>query len=201
MARRGSFRRSGVSQSQRRKKTWISLKAATGAVDADASAFQTSLIMTSSNMAAKIGGFAKVARAAISVGDAVVGDEQSSFPEESTILRARGSLLFPKIDVGSVGVLVDQQFAFGFGVTDLRSLTEGSFPGPIIDSDWDGWMFLRQSTVSAVDSIGTVVDVKAMRKIQTGDAFFVAAETVSGDGVTLNFGTWVFDLRLLILLP
>jgi len=63
-------------------------------------------------------------------------------------------------------------------------------------------MFRRQSSVSPLDSEGTNVDVKSMRKIQDGEAFFVSTEVVRGQAVVSEvFHTWIYDLRLLVLLP
>ncbi len=203
--RRGGFRSRGISQSQRRKKTWFQAKIANeDAAVAGRSRFATSFNLETLAPGAGVGISEKVAFASIADPDVGEGGEVSSLPEESTILRARGSLVFPKTDItaGLQQGWVSQQFAYGFGVMDVRSLVEGSFPGPIIDADWDGWMFLRQSGVAPVDSIGTVMDVKAMRKIQSGDAFFMAAETVNGEGATPGVvGSWNVDLRVLLFLP
>jgi len=62
-------------------------------------------------------------------------------------------------------------------------------------------MFLRQSAVSPVDSEGTMMDVKAMRKIETGDSLFFAAQSVAGSATGAPLATFVFDARLLMLLP
>ncbi len=200
--RRGSFRRGGgISDAQRRKKTWVSLKVATGANTAPESDFMTAIEMET----AISGGVfqpSKVAIIAVNDPTAQIGNESSSLGEETTILRTRGSLLFPKSDPAQAASpnLIVQQNAFGIGVTDVRSLVNGVFPGPIVDADWDGWMFLRQSTVTPVDSVGTVIDIKAMRKIESGDALFVAAESISAMAAT-TAASWVFDLRFLLLLP
>jgi len=122
-----------------------------------------------------------------------------SLPSESTILRVRGSLVFPKTNAGTANVL--EQFSFGFGVSAISDNLSSSYPAPITDMDWDGWMFLRQSGASVQSAFGSVIDVKAMRKIQDGELFFIAAEgvTVGGTGTADNL--WIFDLRLLLLLP
>jgi len=202
--RGGSFRRGGISDSQRRKKTWISAKAATAAVGGGDASFMTALQITLPAPLAGLGDrvFGGIALFQDPTG-LPEGGEVSTLPEESTILRARGSLLFPKSDPtsGVEPLTIDQQSAFGIGVTDVRSLSAGVFPTPIIDSDWDGWMFLRQSTVLPVDAIGTVVDIKSMRKIMSGDALFFAAETINGASTGGTATSWTFDMRFLILLP
>ncbi len=199
MAHRRSFRGRGISDAQRRKKTWISIKVATtgaGPLDPE---FLTAFTLTTP-AAATAGESVVDTLALISDPLTGIGDELSTLPEESTILRIRGSLTFPKSDgTPSTTPTVSVQHAFGIGVASIRSLVGGTSPAPIVDADWDGWMFLRQSTVAPVDSIGTVVDVKSMRKLRGGDALFVTAETVAiGAGVEVS---WAMDLRLLILLP
>ncbi len=206
MAHRASFRRSGISQSQRRKKTWGSLKIETTASPSTTNAAFTTSIKLRSNIvigaSTAAGNMRKGYLGLVSEGvSAGVGDELSTLPEECTILRARGSLLFPKTEVGT-GTEVDTQQVFGFGVTDIRSIVNAAAPHPGLDPDWDGWMFLRQSAVAPVDSVGSIVDVKAMRKIQTGDAFFVAVTSMNiGASGAVAAADWIFDLRLLILLP
>ncbi len=198
--RRGSFRGRGISESQRRKKTWISVKTATGGSGSLASAFTTANIMETPVTTASAGSFGTDIFALVS--DPVVeqGEEASTLPEECTILRARGSLLFPK-NLAAAGPIIEDNYSWGFGVTDIRSIQGFSAPGAIIDADWDGWMFLRQSGVSPVDSMGTMVDVKAMRKIKNGDALFFSAQAVNGGSTITPAGQFLFDLRLLILLP
>ncbi len=198
--RRGSFRRGGISDSQRRKKTWSQVKVSSGGTQSGTSLFVTSIRMTTAATSATSGATTADLIAAIDEGIVGNGDEQSTLPDECTLLRARGSLLFPK-NVPGTGSLTADNYAWGFGVTDIRSLVNGQSPGPIVDADWDGWMFLRQSAVSPVDSEGTMVDVKAMRKIQTGDALFFAAQAVNGSSAITPQGDWQFDMRFLILLP
>ena len=202
MARRGSFRGSrGISDSQRRKKAWVSIKNILDPSGAQQSNFQTSLVINLPESTAGPGGRAEAFRGVIADPVSGVGDEFSTLPEESTILRVRGSLLFPAHDITATAASVGAQYAFGFGVTDIRSIVNGVAPGPIVDADWDGWMFLRQSAVADITYPGSVIDVKAMRKIKTGDAFFMAAQSVTGFAATAPAEDFTFDLRLLMLLP
>jgi len=199
------FRGRGISDSQRRKKAWIGLKQLVpGTPGSGDGSFTTSIKLTTpiGSGSTAPGNFSSAIAAFISDPDPQIGEEASTLPEECTILRARGSLLFPKTVPGTVANQIDIQHSFGFGVTDIRSIASGIAPGPILDVDWDGWMFLRQSTVAPVDSVGSAVDVKAMRKIKTGDAFFVAATAMDvAGGAFVPTADWIFDLRLLILLP
>jgi len=196
MAHRASFRRSGVSQTQKRKKTWIAIKQLIAAGVNPGILTSIELSTTSPGIL----GQATREVFLVAGGDQTGGNPlTSTLPEESTILRMRGSLLFPKTTI--TGGLIDTQFAFGIGVTGLSSATSaGSYPGPITDSDWDGWMFLRQSTLPPVEANSGIVDVKAMRKINSGEALFMSVEAVDG-GATQDTGNWVFDLRVLLLLP
>ncbi len=201
MAHRRSFRGRGISDSQRRKKTWISIKTAVAAAGADSS-FSTSIVQSTAATDANPGNFRTSTFAVITDELQTVGDELSNLPEECTILRARGSLLFPKntIIAGASGP-VEDQYAWGFGVTDIRSIVGLSSPNPIVDSDWDGWMFLRQSALPPVEATSGIVDVKAMRKIRGGDALFFTAVGMNGRTTITPAGDFVFDMRLLILLP
>lgn len=191
----------GISEAQRRKKTWVQLKSEVNAAGGNESQFQTSFMIGVPASIGAVGGTEKTAFAAISDPAVPVGlgDEVSTLPEESTILRMRGSLVFPPHVTAVANI--PSQYAIGYGVTDIRSIVGGAFPGPIIDADWDGWMFLRQSGVGPLDAFGSEVDVKAMRKLQGGDTFFVAVESVAGTGAGADAAEWNFDLRLLLLLP
>ncbi len=202
MAKR-SFRGRGISESQRRKKSWFVMQLATGAVGAGNVSVVNSVIMTTPAIGMTAGSSAAVLVSATSDPEIETGEEFSTLPNESTILRIRGSLNFPKNEAteGDLTGVPEFSFAFGMGVTDVRSLVEGTPPQPITDAGWDGWMFLRQSTVSPLDSEGTVFDVKAMRKIKSGDAFFMIGQGVSGGATGVSGGMWQVDARLLMLLP
>ncbi len=197
------FRGRGISDSQRRKKTWVSARVGVGGAVAGQADSQTAIFMQTLATGAAVGSHSESAFILVNDPSVLEGDERSTLGEEVTILRARGSLVFPPYSTGQgtlTGTVTDQ-YAWGFGVTDIRSLVKNVFPGPIIDSDWDGWMFLRQSGVAPIDSAGSIVDVKSMRKIESGDALFFAAQAVSGDAVVTPGAAFVFDMRFLILLP
>ncbi len=203
MARKRSFRPRGISDSQRRKKTWVQVGIANGAVGAGNMAFATSLLIETPTIGSGAGSNDFALFGLVQSGATEVGDESSVLPDESTILRMRGSLNYPKNSAtqGTLPGVPQEQFAFGMGVTDVRSLVNGASPLPITDASWDGWMFLRQSSIAPLDSEGTIVDVKSMRKIKSGDAFFVVGQGVAGGGGTSFNGMWQLDLRILLLLP
>ncbi len=199
MARRAFRGRSGISQSQRRKKTWVQVvEAAGGSANAPGfvSTFEVALAPNTTPGNNTKFGFV------VASGDGTQGAPLvSNLPSESTILRIRGSLAFPKNNYNGTG-LVNTQVAIGYGVTSLTDLNSDSYPGSISDGSWDGWMFLRQSAVAPVDSEGSIVDIKAMRKINDGETLFVQTESVAGDG-TPSAAVQLFqlDIRILLLLP
>ncbi len=201
MAHRRTFRGRGISDSQRRKKTWIAVKEQTGATGALQSFFRTSISMNVAATGSVNGDSQSATFGLIDVGSAPGGDEFSMLPEESTILRIRGTLDFPKNVKGSIAQVVNAQYLWGIGVTDIRGIVNGANPLPITDSDWDGWMLLRGGTLPPLDATGTILDIKSMRKLKTGDALFIAVQSVNGASVIAPAAEWFFDLRLLILLP
>jgi len=121
---------------------------------------------------------------------------------ESTILRIRGSLTVPKSDYSSLSTAVFVH-AFGIGIVSDAAAEALAVPNPATATgyDWDGWLFVRQSNQSTVESQATIVDVKAMRKWRSGDSIVF----VAGSATSLIAGTpaveFGFSLRGLFLLP
>jgi len=188
----------GVSDSQRRKKTWNQIKELSAVGSGQAPGFHTNFELSVTPGAVTGIGVRDGFILATGVGTGV-SPIVSSLPEECTILRIRGSLVFPKYIVGAGAGAVD--CSFGMGVSGISDLDSNSYPAPISDADWDGWMFKRAGAVSPVDPTGAIVDVKAMRKIKSGDAFFVQVEAVPESTTSTAALFWQFDLRLLVLLP
>jgi len=197
---RGSsrFRGRGISQAQRRKKTWVGMKelAAAGAASPG---FLTSFHLEPITTA--VGGDGGRDGFIAMTGDGSGTDPfLGTLPAESTILRIRGSLLFPKNEFMVEPQGLTKQFSFGIGVTGISDNVVSSYPAPISDVDWDGWMFLRGSAVAPVDSVGSVIDIKAMRKVNDGEALFAMAEVVTNTN-GISTGSFLFDIRVLLLLP
>ncbi len=196
--RRGSFRSRGISDSQRRKKTWGQVKILVDGAETPGFVTSIGLQVGTGSVAGR--GF-RDGFFLLSGDGTGASPFSSTIPEESTILRIRGSVSFPKYTALATGTS-NVDTAIGFGVAGISDNISTSYPAPITDADWDGWMFRRASSVSPVDSEGTVVDVKAMRKVKSGDMFFVMVEAVQGlNNVTPATFDWQVDLRILILLP
>jgi len=166
MAHRRSFGRGrGISQSQRRKKTWIPFVApATG----DGLSFGDDGLILS---------FVAASQSITSPGGQTVGffSISDEIPEESTILRIRGSLELPK-NVAGAGSNVH---AVGIGVMERTAAESGVVPNPASPAGaaWDGWMFYRSTMLPPVEAESSLFDVKSMRKVQGGYAVIIVAGT------------------------
>jgi len=119
---------------------------------------------------------------------------------ESTLLRIRGVLSVPKSSYGSSAAGI---VAFGIGIVSDKAATAEAVPNPATATgyDWDGWMFLRQNITQVLDPAGEIVDVKSMRKWQSGDSivFVAGASTDAAAGFASQAVS--FSLRGLFLLP
>jgi len=176
--------RGGISDSQRRKKSWRSLPQGLGSEPN--------------------GFFLQTASAALPDNHTtVLFFSTTNNPDiaESTILRIRGFL-----EVQKTSSLVGGTDAYAFGIcvaSEHSAAVVDGVPNPASaeGADWDGWMFLRSSTEVAVDIQGTIVDVKAMRKIKSGDALCLVAGFSTNNSSGGPVGTFVGSLRGLFLLP
>ena len=199
--RSSRFRGRGISQAQRRKKTWLQVSALVGAGQSSGLGGSLQFEVTTPTQIGSANRDGFIAMSGDGTGDSSF---EGSIPSESTILRIRGSLAFPANLPRTIGNLEvgDNQFNFGIGVSSISDNQATSYPAPISDSDWDGWMFLRQSAVADITYPGSVVDVKAMRKINDGEALFIMAEGLTGSSAGTSVDAeWLFDLRVLLLLP
>jgi len=209
MARRASFRGRGISQSQRRKKAWSALSGpAVGQDLTGQGPFTPTLnyqIAAGTTDAFGLGADAL----AFTVES---GQLEGDIPQEATILRIRGSLILNKnvTDVGNTPPISDQgidTFAFGIGVMETGATRLGAFPNPATPdgSDWDGWMFYRSINSAVLDAEGSIIDVKAMRKVQSGQTLIMVAGVQSAmyDNAvgTLAGLSAALTARILLLLP
>jgi len=168
--------RSGISQSQRRKKVWAAFQTLANA-DGQLST-ELTLILNFDATPLTVGA---VSSAAIGY---VFG--QDSIDKESTLMRTRGALQMQKNEVDNAAGGDQTVFAFGIGVMETGAATLGAFPNPASPAGavWDGWMFYRSQNQGAVDANAGIVDVKSMRKIQSGYSLIMVmgVHTVSNDG-------------------
>jgi len=195
MAHRRSFQGRGISQAQRRKKSWIAFKAPCN----------DGLLFGDNTLTIR---FSAPAGALLtSPQGQTVGffSEIGEFPDEGTLMRIRGSLNLPKNTVGGGSC---QNFAFGIGVMERTAAELGAVPNPASPegAEWDGWMSYRTMNSSVVDAAGSIVDVKSMRKIQSGYALIVVVgshETTTSVGGAASAPAIEaeFSARGLFLLP
>jgi len=152
----------GISDSQRRKKTWESMdNSFLGTEDVIGTQLLPPGLIAAGESASIL---------AFSTAD------NPSFAE-STILRIRGYVDVPK-STTDTGVAFQTAFAFGIGiVTEQAADSVIGIPNPatITGQDWDGWLFLRSSNQIALDITGTMLDVKAMRKWKGGESIVLVA--------------------------
>jgi len=184
MAHRGNFRGRGISESQRRKKTWAGLTFLNQSINGlQLQIPDLSGTPPSDSMA--IAQFSASTAAGLT---------------ESTILRIRGSVLIPKSSpVGTSSSLV---VAFGIAIVTDEAAVQVAIPNPatVEGADWDGWMFYRAVVSAVLDADATMFDVKAMRKLQGGMSLVLVAGAAS-DGSVVTVGNVDVIARVLFLLP
>ena len=122
---------------------------------------------------------------------------------KATIVRIRGNALvtLSVVDIAAEGFVG----ALGLGVFTAEAFAAGaaSMPGPLVDSDWDGWMWHSFFQVLSVANTGEgsvmqrfEIDTKAMRKLEDSQILAGVAEvTERGDGTTLALSA---DTRVLL---
>jgi len=119
---------------------------------------------------------------------------------ESTLLRIRGTV---SVEKSAYFPSVAEIQAFGIGIVSDQAAEALAVPNPATATgyDWDGWMFLRQSSEIAVDVQGTMMDVKSMRKWQSGDSIVFVAGAATDNPAGFTATQLLFSLRGLFLLP
>jgi len=167
MARRASsFRgRSGISESQRRKKTWTGFVVGTGMKN----------------------GFSLPVPAAPDNSESLAliffPADGTAALSESTLLRIRGTVSIPKSTPASP---VNTVVAFGIAMVTNEAAAAGSVPNPatVFGADWDGWLFYRSTVLDTVETQAGIFDAKAMRKFNGGTSlvFVGGAATDTGTG-------------------
>jgi len=199
MAHRGAFRSRGISQSQRRKKSWIQI---TGATNIDGTIFGAQNPNLQFVIASGTGASDTEGASFGFVSDPVL----DNVPAESTILRIRGSINMPKNTTDNVNEV--KNYAVGIGVMEATAALLGAFPNPATPDGgaWDGWMFYRSIQATALDANATQFDVKSMRKVQSGQSIIVVFGRFISTADGANVGGIPEDkaqlnMRALILLP
>jgi len=200
MAHRRSFRGRGISESQRRKKSWIQV---TGPPTDGVLVGSSQTPNLQFNIVTQVPATNPVGASIGFISDPVL----DKVPPESTILRLRGSVNLPKNQFTGVEV---QTFAIGIGVMESTAAALGAFPNPATPEGgaWDGWMFYRSQQQGALDSNAGIVDVKSMRKVQSGQSIIIVfgeAIATTDDTIPPFIGgaqsKAEMNLRALILLP
>jgi len=159
---RSNFRR-GISETQRRKKTWEGIGLA-GADEIGVTQFV---------------GSPSIGSPTLSIVSLTSQDAGSLV--EGTLLRLRGSLILPKSIPGSAAAASVVAFGIGFVTDDAGNAAAVPNPATTIGADWDGWLFYRSNVAAALDANATILDSKAMRKWGSGMslALIVGAATSS----------------------
>jgi len=145
-----TFRRGGISDSQRRKKTWSGF------------AEVGSLVNGFELPGATTGGAAGSALSLLQFSAA------NSILSESTLMRIRGSVSIPKSTPDQAGA--NFIAAFGIAMVTDEAATAGAVPNPadVNGASWDGWLFYRSTVLDTVETQAGVFDAKAMRKFNGG---------------------------------
>lgn len=200
MSHRRFFRGRSVSQSQRRKKVWGAFRALAG--DAVDTGTEGTLLMNFAGTSTAIIGNRSDAVTSFVFEAQNFGNE---IVPESTLIRLRGALELTK---NSIDVTDQFTRAFGIGVIETGAALLGSTPNPASPegANWDGWMFWRSIQQGALDANAGIVDVKAMRKIQSGYSlvFAMGEHVVTDNGTPPSVGAFTsgfFTARGLFLLP
>jgi len=141
---------------------------------------------------------------------AFIGSGLNVLVDGITAVRIRGYL---KMELHVVsGILSGFSGAFGIGKTSLAAFTAGiaSVPTPITEQGQENWLYWQPFNVNAISAtiadgvnanavvFETVIDSKAMRKMDVGDVLYAAIETVEVGTATMD--VW-HDSRILAKLP
>jgi len=189
MVHRRSFRGGrGVSESQRRKKAWFGMNVSPGQGNDLSGGGLTPPDLVGAGESSKSLVFLSSGNEALA---------------ESTLLRIRGSLDFPGNTI-SPSNASNEIFCFGIGVvSDTAATFETGIPNPAtgVGYDWDGWMFLRSSSLKPADANATLVDVKSMRKWRSGESIVFVAGMATNNVAGMLGQQFQFNLRGLFLLP
>jgi len=175
-----------ISESQKRKKTWLSF------TNYSEDIWGTSIAPNSIGAP----GSSLVVAATLS---------ENGLPE-STLLRIRGWIHVPRSDLAQDNADATDVFAFGIGFVTDEAAQLAAVPNPATaeGASWDGWMFLRTHLeVAANDEtyVDTEFDVKAQRKWMSGQSLIFVAGFSTDKIAGLSGEDFSIQARGLFLLP
>jgi len=153
--RRGGFRgRSvGISQTQRRKKSWLAFSTAGNEHAGVAIATGDTGAAPGSNL-----GVALITSV----------DGETAGLVEGTIMRIRGTIDVPKSTVLTTAQSTVVAFGIGFVTDEAGQGLAVPNPATGAGQDWDGWLFYRSNLQGALDANAGIMDSKSMRKWNSG---------------------------------
>ena len=138
----------------------------------------------------------------------ILGGAVQVVPEGSTLVRTHGSFQAYLASANAI----DSGFHAALGITlvsnEAFNAGSAAIPDPLLDVDWEGWLFHRLFDLHAVDaapatnpvnqltSIQFAFDSKAMRKFDVGLSLVGMLGTAE-NGTSAAMGVW-FDSRVLI---
>jgi len=124
-----------------------------------------------------------------------------------TIVRIRGMVHIMQTNATSIGDGFSGALGIGVMSGDAFNAGVASLPGPVTDSEWDGWMWhsffdVRQRTAIEADGVNSgsgdvriEIDTKAMRKFEDTEALVGVIEVTEQGTATAEF--WA-DSRILL---
>ena len=88
---------------------------------------------------------------------------------------------------------IHEQLAIGIGVQSEQAVAAGALPCPFTNASWGGWLLHWYSHLGREDVARStyggereLIDSRAMRKVQEGDAVFLSLETPSTNVSSVN---------------
>jgi len=111
--------------------------------------------------------------------------------EQPTIVRTYLKVIVSQ-ESGAVPLNAFDQLAIGIGVQSQNAVTAGALPTPLSQAGWGGWLLHwvgqtgHQYTNDGLFD-RELVDSHAMRKVQEGDAVFIAIETPNTNVSDLDY--------------
>jgi len=104
--------------------------------------------------------------------------------EDVTILRTRGQINAAIVTTDDTQVF---QFFLGMGLCTTEAALAGAVPLPGDNPEWDGWfvhqvMGMGEFATATVIRSTQIIDSKAMRKVPSGQVFFLSTQVFTAVG-------------------